>query len=234
MERYVEHYQFDPSNWVTTTVHFLDGRAIEWWNRLHRLGTCPTVWIEFKQILNREFKPLFANQIAGGDRFAILKQGNLSVQGYVHQLQNILLEATDIAKPEAIDHFVRNLKPVLYAKVRGSRPTSLDDTFKAAFDEEMYLLPPGITSTVLSASLISSFVPQMVDDSMDLSVLKHSLFCEWCKRKGHSINDCRTKAYAIQQFEKQHLQQQPQQTKYHLQYTPREKRCKMRYKLQPF
>jgi hypothetical protein len=210
MERYLEHYQVDHSNWVTTTVHFLDGRAIVWWNRLHRLDTCPTVWIEFKQILNREFKPLFANQTAR-DRFAILKQGNLSVQDYVHQLQDILLEATDIAEPEAIDHFVRNLKPALYAKVRGSRPTSLDDAFKAAFDEEICLLPPGITSTISSASLTSSFGPQMVDNPMDLSVLKHTLFCEWCKRKGHSMNDCRTKAYAIQQFEKQHLQQQPQQ-----------------------
>ncbi|KAG2190440.1 hypothetical protein INT46_004379 [Mucor plumbeus] len=160
IERYLEHYQVDPSNWVTTTVHFLDGRAIVWWNRLHRLGTCPTVWIEFKQILNREFKPLFANQTAR-DRFAILKQGNLSVQDYVHQLQDILLEATDIAEPEAIDHFVRNLKPALYAKVRGSRPTSLDDAFKAAFDEEICLLPPGTTSTISSASLTSSFVPQM-------------------------------------------------------------------------
>lgn len=94
----------------------MDGRAIIWWNRLYSLNKCPNDWANFKELLNSEFKPLFANQTAR-DRFAVLKQGTSSVQDYVHAMQDILLEATDIAEPEAIDHFVRNLKPALFGKV---------------------------------------------------------------------------------------------------------------------
>ena len=64
----------------------MDGRAIIWWNRLYSLNKCPNDWANFKELLNSEFKPLFA----------ILKQGTSSVQDYVYAMQYILLEATDI------------------------------------------------------------------------------------------------------------------------------------------
>lgn len=147
----------------------MDGRAIIWWNRLYSLNKCPNDWANFKELLNSEFKPLFA----------ILKQGTSSVQDYGHAMQDILLETTDIAEPEAIDHFVRNLKPALFAKVRGARPGSLDAAFKAAFDEEICLLPPGISPTALTSSFLpSSVLSHAIDDPMDLSVLKHSMVCE--------------------------------------------------------
>lgn len=156
MERYLVHYKVDPVNWVSTSIHFLDGRAIIWWNRLYSLNKCPNDWTNFKELLNSEFKPLFVNQTTR-DRFAVSKQGTSSVQDYVHAMQDILLEATDIAEPEAIDHFVRNLKPALFAKVRGARPASLDAAFKAAFDEEICFTYFSLFCSSLYFSKINQF-----------------------------------------------------------------------------
>lgn len=208
MERYLNHYQVDPVNWVSTAIHFLDARAILWWNRLEKLPSKPLTWADFKQQINTEFKPIFAH-VTARDRFAVLKQGTSSVQDYVHTLQDILLEATDISDAEAIDHFVRNLKPQLYAKVRGTRPTTLEAAYKAAFDEEICHLPPG---TVPPSGSFATLPSPNVDDPMDLSVAFNNLYCEWCRRKGHVMDDCRTKASAIDKFIKDHLQKNQQNT----------------------
>ncbi|OAD03941.1 hypothetical protein MUCCIDRAFT_81899 [Mucor lusitanicus CBS 277.49] len=208
MERYLNHYQVDPVNWVSTAIHFLDARAILWWNRLEKLPSKPLTWADFKQQINTEFKPIFAH-VTARDRFAVLKQGTSSVQDYVHTLQDILLEATDISDAEAIDHFVRNLKPQLYAKVRGTRPTTLEAAYKAAFDEEICHLPPG---TVSPSGSFATLPSPNVDDPMDLSVAFNNLYCEWCRRKGHVMDDCRTKASAIDKFIKDHLQKNQQNT----------------------
>ncbi|CEP12689.1 hypothetical protein [Parasitella parasitica] len=86
-----------------------------------------------------------AVRFSARDRFANLKQGNKSVQEYVSAMQDILLEATDIALPEAIDHFIRHLKPQLFAKVRSTQPSTPGDAYKAAFNEEICCLPAGVT-----------------------------------------------------------------------------------------
>lgn len=109
------------------------------------MNKCLNDWGTFKQLLDSAFKPLFVANQTARDCFSVaLKQGTLSVQDYVHAMQDILLEATDIAEPKAINDYVRNLKLALFAKVCGARPTSLDATFKTALDEETCFLPPGV------------------------------------------------------------------------------------------
>ncbi|CEP09092.1 hypothetical protein [Parasitella parasitica] len=105
-----------------------------------------------------------------------------SVQEYVNPMQDILLEATDITQPKAIDHFIRHLKPQLFAK-----------KFVA------YLLM--LLSLVVSPDPISP-TSAFFHDPMDLSVITQNLFCEWCKRKGHIMDNFHTKAYATRQFER--------------------------------
>ena len=107
-------------------------------------------------------------------RFAVLKQGSSLVQDYVHAMQDILLEATDISDSKAIDHFVWNLKPQLYAKVRDAQTTTLDAAFKAAFDEEVCQLPPGamLTSVMFSTPSPSNII---VDDPMRMKSLEISV-----------------------------------------------------------
>ena len=130
---------------VCIVITKLDGDANTWF-RHHRQrnlnGNNPTTWNELRTMLKNKYKPINKDDNLR-DKLAHLIQKK-SVAAYTSQFEKLLTQLPSVSDDEALDRYIRGLKPIIRTEVRLKKPTNLEeaidfaDTFdRATFDPKL-------------------------------------------------------------------------------------------------
>jgi hypothetical protein len=87
-------------------------------------------WVDFKKELTSRFQAVNAVR-AARDRLANIRQEK-TVRGYVKAFQNLVMQIPDITNAEALDRFVRGLKPRTKHEVVMREPCNLEEAIHLA------------------------------------------------------------------------------------------------------
>jgi hypothetical protein len=105
------------------TLLFKDA-ALTWWRALSATNQTPTTWLEFKDLLQKQFLPINSVRLAR-DRLAQLKQTG-PVRDYAFKMRLTFLEIPTMSEDEKLDRFIRGLKPHIRREVELRNPTQLE------------------------------------------------------------------------------------------------------------
>jgi hypothetical protein len=120
-EQYADLVGLTDTDRVRLAATFLEGPAAVWWRSkaLELQAQQPPhnvlAWNAFKQQLVQQFKPVGSAKVAR-DRLAELKQVG-SVSKYNTDFNRLVLEAGNVGAIEALDRFIRGLKPEIRMEV---------------------------------------------------------------------------------------------------------------------
>lgn len=183
----------------------LEGVAKTWWRyqveQVQRGFVAPVVtWQDFRGVLTSRFQIINAVRVAR-DRLAELRQIS-SVRSYVTQFQNVLMQISEVHEGEALDRFIRGLKPRTKMEVTMREPTGLEEAMRMA---ERY---DSLVSTTFSRprphqvmqtlhTRPDEAVPMEVDaiqrrtlTNADRERLRQNGGCFYCRQLGHRIAEC--------------------------------------------
>lgn len=187
---YLQYYGAAPDQWVPYAITLLRGQADIWWRRLEASGEAKKLrtWESFTEAVNKEFRPIRATQLAR-DRLAELKQTG-SVEEHVREFRPLQLLIPGMTDEEALDRFVRGLKPHIRNEVRSRFPTRLSDAESLALTYKTMQQDEGTWVATSSPSTVPT-VADARNDSMDLDVIKLLLNALGgrLRQQGHGSNN---------------------------------------------
>ncbi|CEG71649.1 hypothetical protein RMATCC62417_07351 [Rhizopus microsporus] len=162
-------------------VTLLRDDALIWRNQLKVSSIPPSDWSAFKFAFEREFKPINSCQ-AARDKLALLTQRS-SVSKYISDFRNLQLQITDMSAGDALDRFVRGLKPDLRVMVRSRFPHSLESAESMALaieaarnDGEPMSVPLAANPNPFARG--GNSASHVRDDPMDLDAIRQALNAE--------------------------------------------------------
>ncbi|KAG1533824.1 hypothetical protein G6F51_012420 [Rhizopus arrhizus] len=167
---------------ILYAVTLLRGDALIWWNQYKTSRIPPEDWPTFRSILENEFKPINATQ-AARDKMAVLTQ-RTNVTSYINEFRSLQLQIKDMSSGDALDRFVRGLKPQLRVMVRSRFPHSLESAesialaIEAAMNDGEYATSYATNAPVANNPFTRSqstihALPN--DDPMDLDSIQHAI-----------------------------------------------------------
>lgn len=117
--------------WARVAGTFLEGSAQLWHEcRFKADNTDMSNWASFVADITAQFEPINGNK-AARDVLARLTQ-RASAQQYCTEFMHQFLQITDMGAADAIDRFVRGLKPAIRVQVDLLEPNTLEEAMKVA------------------------------------------------------------------------------------------------------
>ena len=169
LETYMTFVGLCEEDKVPFAVTLLRGAATSWW-RNHLADSKQVSWNQwniFKEELRKQFQPINPVKVAR-DKLAFLRQIN-SVQDYTQRFYALTLEIPSMSEDEAMDRYVRGLKPRVAKEIELRGLTNLNDTIQAAQRFDVIDFRHGIRNLPLGGSSFTS-VP-MGPAQMELGAL---------------------------------------------------------------
>jgi len=201
VQDYLELKAVPTDSRAIVAASFLDGDARLWW-RTRTMGereSFKTDYSKFEGALRLAFEPVNARKIAR-DRLAALKQKGPAV-AYVRDFRSLCFQINDMSPEDALDRFVRGLRPKIAMEVSLRQPRSLEDAMAMAerIDSIMWSAGFGRTEDRPSRPNHSEGPTPMELGSMESKPkqskeerdqLRQQGRCFLCKESGHIAREC--------------------------------------------
>ncbi|OBZ81068.1 hypothetical protein A0J61_10883 [Choanephora cucurbitarum] len=222
IDRLKECYSWDDLQTFRFAHTFLSGRAEAWFSSQEINGTGPSNWPSFKHLLVITFRPANAEDMVR-DRLYNTRQAS-SIHAYVDTFMDIsmLLNTSGLTPQQVMDCISdRTLERVLRealdfesahhpsgqstVKNTGYAPNILRSSAHSgtAFDSSQTLNDPMDCNVLHSCNNYPQQSSYAIGNK-DNRVSRTSFFagtCHYCSRKGHKINECRTRAKDLANYE---------------------------------
>ena len=117
-------------NQLAFAASLLRGKALTWWRYHSRTGLEPERFEDFAGLVQRQFQSIDSVKLAR-DRLANIRQ-KTSVERFTAEFQEIILAIPGIHEGEALDRYIRALKPRIRTEVSLRDPRSLQDAMAMA------------------------------------------------------------------------------------------------------
>lgn len=203
VDNYLAYYGNSLSNerQVRLVLSLIVGPADTWFRSYRNRelqGANPEDWPALKEILKEHFIPVNATETLRDQLHDLTQRG--SVANYVERFCTITNQLSDVSTAEALDRFVRGLKPEVRAKVRLERPDTLHEAMEVAdqvdrvmykngaarepFIRSMRPRPSGPVPMELGALSTTTLTQEEKQECLRRGACFH------CQRAGHRARQC--------------------------------------------
>ena len=203
VDNYLAYYgnSLTAEHQVRLVLSLIVGPADTWFRSYRNRelqGTNPEDWLALRGILREHFIPVNATETLRDQLHDLTQRG--SVASYVERFCSITNQLSDVSTAEALDRFVRGLKPDVRAKVRLERPNTLHGAMEVADQVDRALYKNGASRE----TFVRPMRPRATDPvPMELGALATSTLtleekqeclrrgaCFNCQRAGHRARQC--------------------------------------------